>query len=428
MNKRDQETTEFDVEQINVLHVDDDVFFLEFVKIYLEDMFGNLRVDILSCPEKTFQKIKENDYDVIVSDYQMPALNGLELLEQLRKRGNEISFIIFTGKGREEVAINALNLGADYYLQKGSPEVSFAELNHFITISARKKKEREHRLRIERKLRESEERFRKMADNIPGGLTIIERGKVVYVNEHLCEITGYTRKELLETTTSSLAVSWEKERLKRRVKKWQQANTIPDDLIFWIVHKNGSRRCIHNRYFFSKRENEVLDQYVITTDLTDYKRAELALEESEQNLRTFINTISDFFIVLDEQGTIQQVNNTVIKRLEYFEEELIDKPVLKVHPPERREETRRLIQEMLDGETKLYSVPLMAKDGEYISVETRIVKCKWKGKDMLFCISKDMSELRTSKACFFLRKSCSFCEFAKGVCSNHDFLLEIIEC
>ena len=63
----------------------------------------------------------------------MPGKNGLEFLKELRDSGNDIPFVIFTGKGREEVAIQALNLGADQYLNKGgTPETVYGELAHSI--------------------------------------------------------------------------------------------------------------------------------------------------------------------------------------------------------------------------------------------------------------------------------------------------------
>ena len=64
------------------------------------------------------EKMKEKTYDLIISDYVMPEKDGLEFLIELRKKGNMIPFIIFTGKGREEVAIQALSLGTDHYINK----------------------------------------------------------------------------------------------------------------------------------------------------------------------------------------------------------------------------------------------------------------------------------------------------------------------
>ncbi len=71
----------------------------------------------------------------------MPQKNGLEFLKELREQKNDIAFIIFTGRGREDVAVKALNLGADSYLNKnGSPETVYCELAHAINKSVERKK------------------------------------------------------------------------------------------------------------------------------------------------------------------------------------------------------------------------------------------------------------------------------------------------
>ncbi|MFX0152432.1 MAG: PAS domain S-box protein, partial [Candidatus Hodarchaeota archaeon] len=147
---------------VNVLHVDDEPSFLALTERYLGLIAGEeLRIMSLSDPLKVFDELKEEIYDIIVTDYQMPGMDGLELLKRLRDQNNNIPIIIFTGRGREEVAINALNLGANYYIDKGGDLKSqFSELWHVI------KQVVEHR-RIEEALRESEERYRIIFDESP---------------------------------------------------------------------------------------------------------------------------------------------------------------------------------------------------------------------------------------------------------------------
>ena len=82
-------------------------------------------------------------YDAIISDYQMPEMDGITFLKELKASGNTTPFIIFTGRGREEVAIEALNEGADFYLQKGGePKSQFAELAHKIRYGGKPAKDR----------------------------------------------------------------------------------------------------------------------------------------------------------------------------------------------------------------------------------------------------------------------------------------------
>ncbi|WGI17866.1 PAS domain S-box protein [Methanonatronarchaeum sp. AMET-Sl] len=113
-----------------VLLVDDEPDFLDLAKIYLEQEDIDLEVETTSSIEEALKLIKNNNFDCIVSDYQMPDIDGLEFLELIREdRESDIPFILFTGKGREEVAMKALNLGADRYLQKGGdPRSQFGVL------------------------------------------------------------------------------------------------------------------------------------------------------------------------------------------------------------------------------------------------------------------------------------------------------------
>ncbi len=117
---------------IRVLHVDDDLSTLEISKQILLDI-GSFEIDNACNVADAFKKLATGQYDIVVSDYEMPQKDGLQFLSELREKNNEIPFILFTGKGREEVAIKALNLGAGGYFNKqGSPEVVYGELSHGI--------------------------------------------------------------------------------------------------------------------------------------------------------------------------------------------------------------------------------------------------------------------------------------------------------
>lgn len=119
----------------NILYVDDDPALLEMGKQYLERS-GQFRIDTIESALRALTLLKSKTYDSIVADYQMPGMDGIEFLKKIRTSGNTIPFILFTGRGREEIVIQALNEGANFYLQKGGdPKALFAELTHKIQIA-----------------------------------------------------------------------------------------------------------------------------------------------------------------------------------------------------------------------------------------------------------------------------------------------------
>jgi PAS domain S-box-containing protein len=127
------------MERIAVLLVDDEPILFNVTRIHLE-MAGDISVDVSSSAKEAIEKIHAHEYDVIVSDYEMPVMNGIELLKLLRNEGNDTPFIIFTGRGREEVIIEALNSGADFYLKKGSePRTAFSTLGGMIREAVRRR-------------------------------------------------------------------------------------------------------------------------------------------------------------------------------------------------------------------------------------------------------------------------------------------------
>jgi DNA-binding response OmpR family regulator len=106
------------------------------------ELENKFEIDTATSVDDAFFKLQTQSYDAIVCDYEMPIKNGLDFLKELREQENNIAFIVFTGRGREEVAIRALNLGADHYINKNSsPEAVYSELANAIRKIVESKKE-----------------------------------------------------------------------------------------------------------------------------------------------------------------------------------------------------------------------------------------------------------------------------------------------
>jgi PAS domain S-box-containing protein len=189
-----------------VLYVDDEPVLLLLCKTYLERS-GKISVDTATSASEALDRLKHQLYDGIISDYQMPGTDGIELLSEIRRLYPDIPFILFTGKSREEIVIEALNKGADFYLQKGgesSPQ--FTELEHALNTAIDRKRAHEE-------LKESQQRLSDLISFLPDATFAIDREKRVIVwNKAMEEMTGIGREKMLGTGDYSYAIPFYGER------------------------------------------------------------------------------------------------------------------------------------------------------------------------------------------------------------------------
>jgi PAS domain S-box-containing protein len=120
-------------EEIRVLHVDDDPDFLELTREFLVRADEPIVVDTATGTSAGLARLAETDYDCIVSDLDMPGEDGIDFLETVRETDSDLPFILFTGKGSEEIAATAISAGVSDYLQKGSGTDQYTVLANRIT-------------------------------------------------------------------------------------------------------------------------------------------------------------------------------------------------------------------------------------------------------------------------------------------------------
>lgn len=180
----------FTAPMITVLLVDDDPALFNVTKLLLE-RDGDIEVEVCSAARRALELIGEHRYDVIISDYDMPVMNGLELLRTLRSRGYRLPFIMFTGRGNEKIAIDACNSGADFYLKKGGdPSQLFRTLRAMVQDAAA--------LQTSREGLPSERLLAEVLDTMSDLLIVVNQNmQVSYCNPSAYRTLGYSREELL---------------------------------------------------------------------------------------------------------------------------------------------------------------------------------------------------------------------------------------
>ena len=282
---------------IALLLLDDEPTLLEVARLFLERS-GEITVTPAESPIEALALLKEIPFDVIVSDYEMPGMNGIELLKTIRSAGNSIPFIIFTGKGREQIVIEALNQGADFYLQKGGdPRSQFAELGHKVKRAVAQQKN-------ELALRQSEERFRLLAEN---GTDMISchtlDGTYRYASPACVHLLGYQPEELVGHTAFEFIHPDDIPKIRECAEK-TLANSPPSLTTYRIRRKDGVYCWVESTYRLIMMPGHGQETQVSSRDVSARKIA----EEQAWFRAELLNHISQAMVVTDREGTIVSWN------------------------------------------------------------------------------------------------------------------------
>jgi PAS domain S-box-containing protein len=299
-----------------ILYADDDPGLLEIGKLFLEQD-GVFTVDTFPSATVALEHMISAEYDAIISDYQMPVTDGITFLKTLRHRGNTTPFIIFTGKGREEVVIEALNSGADFYIQKGGEPVSqYAELAHKIRQAVQRR-------RAEKSVRDHERREADILNFLPDATFAIDTdGVVIAWNRAMEKMTGVPASAILGKGNNEYAIPFYHER-----------RPILIDLVFEPEEK------IRSQYSYVRIDGKVLTAETVNAspcgketvlwaaavplhdtpgtvigaiesirDITEMKRSGDALYREKVFSDTVIDSIPGAFFVVSREGQYVRCN------------------------------------------------------------------------------------------------------------------------
>jgi PAS domain S-box-containing protein len=323
--------------KIRVLHVDDEPALLRVTKqcLELEDMF---QVDSVISVEEALSKLEKERYDAVVSDYQMPGKDGLEFLKELRESGNSVPFIMFTGKGREEVAIRALNLGANQYLNKtGETETVYAELAHTITELAKTKK-------AEELLRLSEERYRNLFENAKDVIILFDlKGNVTSANKGVEEY-GFDKNGMLGKNMLKFVSKRYWPKLLKDVAQIALGKTAEGRI---EIHTPKGDKIAEYRSNPIFSDNRVVGIQTILEDTTEHEKAEEELRESAGRYNVLIESINDVFFVMNRDFRYTYWNKASERLTGISAKDAIGKSLTEVFPDVEGTEVEQFYQNTL---------------------------------------------------------------------------------
>lgn len=272
---------------INLLFVDDDESVLELGQLFIEKA-GDFSVETARSAREAIGKMAENEFDVVVSDYKMDDIDGIQFLKTLRNQGNDIPFIILTGKGREDVAADALNYGADFYVEKTSDTVPmFRELANLVNQSV-------IRRNAEKRAKDTERIFSLLADNTADLIYRIALKpdlRITYINAAAERMSGYTPQEYYADPTITYRVVHPDD-LAKTEEAFAHPERFKDPFVMRWVHKNGKVYWSEDLFIpVRDRKGDIVEIIGIARDITERVEAEAALREANRKLNLLSSVI-----------------------------------------------------------------------------------------------------------------------------------------
>jgi PAS domain S-box-containing protein len=328
------------------------------------------RVNTPEGMERALSQAKGRDeaFEVVISDYRMPRFGAPEALALLRKLGHDLPLIVVCDEGDEEAAVALMRAGARDCVTRGRA----ARLGPAIERELREAAVRREREGTAEALKQSEERFRLLANEVVEGMVLIENGVIFDANESFTRMYGYGLGELVGVSPVELVTPETREIVSRRIstgseEPYEAQGLRKDGTVFPIEIRP-------RRIPYEGRKVRVTS----VLDLTERKRSEEALRASEAEYRAIFelagvgNAQSD-----PETGRLVRVNPKFCEITGYPAEELLGKTFLEITHPDDRDKDFELFQRMISGEDD-YSVEkrYVRKDGRvaWVSVNATAVR------------------------------------------------------
>jgi len=350
---------------ISVLYVDDEPDFAELVAARLEgEAFS---VEVRTDADEALERLRAADpgVDCVVSDYEMPGMDGLELLGAVREEWPDLPFVLFTARGSENIASEAISRGVTEYMQKATDPEQFEVLENRVRNAVEK-------YHTERQLERTETRYRRLVEQNLTGIYIVQGEEVKYANPKCREVFGYDDAEgsMASVSVYDIVAEADHDRLREQLRRRESGEVEEANYTLTGVRNSGERFEfeVHSGRIEYEGEPAVLGSLV---DVTEQRERERELEE----YRELVETVGDPMYVLDEDGAVVKANRAMAEMLGYEEAELLGMTPEAFVEPADVERGRTVVEGLVDGSLEppqTFEVLFRTADGEAVPCEANV--------------------------------------------------------
>lgn len=396
---------------IHLLHVDDEPDLADLAAEFMKRTDDRISVDIGTSASEALDLLEENCYDGIVSDYDMPGQDGIEFLQAVREKHPDLPFILYTGKGSEEVASEAIAAGVSDYLQKEAGTSQYEVLANRIRNSVEQYRASQRADELDRvrtiasQIDQALVRA-KSRDEIESRVCEIFSAADPYLFSWIGEHDVHTRTitartgagveqgylETIEITADDTATGlgptgralethdvaimqdipenpdyepWRDEAIERGFRSSAAIPLVYDERLYGVLNLYADRT-----EAFDERERNLLAE--LGTDIAHALHSfsvQSDLQEERQFIGQALDALDDVFYVIGPEGRFRRRNKRIQEVTGHSDDALDRMEVVDLFPEDQRERIANAIEETLITGNAIVEADLLTTDGSRIPYE-----------------------------------------------------------
>ncbi|MBW1674314.1 MAG: PAS domain S-box protein, partial [Deltaproteobacteria bacterium] len=321
----------------------------------------SFQVEVAERLSDGLKALSEGRFDVVLLDLSLPDSSGLDTLEKMLSRTQQVAIIVLTGLSDEDLALEAMRKGAQDYLVKGHVD------EHLLSRAIRYAIERK---RAEEALRESGEKYRNILESIEEGYYEVDTaGNFSFFNDAICKMLGYTNDEVMGMNSRQYI---DKESAKRlcqtfnRVYKTGEPTKIFD---FEIIRKDTTKGYVETSVSLMKdAEGNSTGFRGIIRDITKRKQTKTELIQAKNFLQNILDSSIDGITTTDLQGNLIYTSPRTKDILGYVQEAAISKKGYSFYSNGIKDAKTIMKELTTKGEIKDHEMKLIRKDDTLIDI------------------------------------------------------------